>query len=241
MTQDSLDRKKGIPDIVFLLDASGSMAECIQAVTQNISTFVDTLSASDANGGVLIKDWRIRVLAYRDKDADGSQWFIDNPFTGDIAQVKSQLAALEAKGGGDEPESLLDAMYSLTLWPSATKGDLPEPTGWRHRHDAARVVVIFTDASCKPTFKTATGTAGSVDDLIQAYHANKLKVVLYAPEAPLYADLSAMNGLEWEPVGVLGDNPVQALKDYTSNTDNFRKVMEALAKTVSASAAVPVL
>jgi hypothetical protein len=50
-----------------------------------------------------------------------------------------------------------------------------------------------------------------------------------------------MNGLEWEPVGALGDNPVQALKDYTSNAANFRKVMEALAKSVSASAAVPTL
>ena len=93
MTQESLDKKKGIPDIVFLLDASGSMSECIRAVTQNISTFVDTLSASDANGGVLIKDWRIRVLADRDKQADGSYWFIDNPFTSDIAEVKAQLVA----------------------------------------------------------------------------------------------------------------------------------------------------
>lgn len=241
MTQESLDKKKGVPDIVFLLDASGSMSECIQAVTQNISTFVDTLSASDANGGVLIKDWRIRVLAYRDRLADGSYWFIDNPFTSDIAEVKSQLAAIEAKGGGDEPESLMDAMYTLTQWSAAEKGATASPTGWRHRHDAARVVVIFTDASCHPTFKTAAGTDGSVDDLIQAYHANKLKVVMYAPEAPLYADLAAMNGLEWEPVGKLGENPVQALRDYTRNTDNFRKVMEALAKTVSASAAVPVL
>ena len=41
-----------------------------------------------------------------------------------------------------------------------------------------------------------------------------------------------MNGLEWECVGKLGEDPVTALRDYTSNTDNFRKVMEALAKTV---------
>jgi len=232
MTTISLDKKIGVPDIVFLLHASGSMNECIQAVTQNISTFVDTLSASDANGGVLIKDWRIRVLAYRDRPADGSYWFIDNPFTSDIAEVKSQLAAIEAKGGGDEPESLLDAMYTLTQWSAAEKGTTASPTGWRHRHDAARVVVIFTDASCHPTFKTTTGTDGSVDDLIQAYHANKLKVVMYAPEAPLYADLAAMNGMEWEPVGKLGENPVQALRDYTSNTNNFRKVIKDLAKTV---------
>lgn len=241
MTQESLDKKKGIPDIVFLLDASGSMKECIQAVTQNISTFVDTLSASDANGGVLIKDWRIRVLAYRDRLADGSYWFIDNPFTSDIAEVKSQLAAMEAKGGGDEPESLLDAMYTLTQWSAAEKGATASPTGWRHRHDATRVVVIFTDASCHPTFKTAAGTDGSVDDLIQAYHANKLKVVMYAPEAPLYADLSAMNGLEFDPVGKLGENPVQALRDYTSNADNFRKVMEALAKSIATASVVTVL
>jgi hypothetical protein len=59
--------------------------------------------------------------------------------------------------------------------------------------------VIFTDASCHPTFKTAAGTDGSVDDLIQAYHANKLKVVMYAPQAPLYAELSACwiwNGIQ---------------------------------------------
>ena len=50
-----------------------------------------------------------------------------------------------------------------------------------------------------------------------------------------------MNGLEWEPIGSLDEDPVQALKDYTSNQDNFRKVMEALAKSISASAAIPVL
>jgi hypothetical protein len=241
MTQESLAKKKGIPDIVFLLDATGSMKECIQAVTQNIATFVDTLATPDANGGVMIKDWRIRVIGYRDHNADGSQWLVDNPFTADIDEVKAQLSALEAMGGGDEPESLFDAMYMLTQWPSAEKGEPAQPTGWRHRHDAARVVVAFTDASSKPSFQASDGSTGSVDDLIQAYHANKLKVILYAPEAPCYTDLSMMNGLEWEPVGTLGENPVQALKDYTSNSANFRKVMEALAKSVSASAAVPTL
>ena len=241
MTQESLDKKKGIPDIVFLLDASGSMKECIQAVTQNIATFVDTLATPDANGGILIKDWRIRVLGYRDRDADGDQWLVDNPFSSDIAAVKAQLAALEAKGGGDEPESLFDAMYALTQWSSAEKGAQALDTGWRHRHDAARVVVIFTDASCKPGFQAADGSPGPVNDLMQAYNANKLKVILYAPMAPSYTELGTMSGLEWEPVGELGDKPVEALKAYTSDAANFRKVMEALAKSVSQSAAVPTL
>jgi Mg-chelatase subunit ChlD len=241
MTQESLDKKKGIPDIVFLLDASGSMKECIQAVTQNISTFVDTLATPDSNGGIQIKDWRIRVVGYRDRDADGEQWLVDNPFTSDVAAVKSQLAALEAKGGGDEPESLLDAMYTVTQWASSDKGGQALPNGWRHRHDAARVLVIFTDASCKPGFKAADGSTGTVTDLIQACNASKLKVILYAPMAPSYTELGGMSGLEWEPVGELGDKPVEALKAYTSDAANFRKVMEALAKSVSQSAATPTL
>jgi hypothetical protein len=241
MTQESLDKKKGIPDIVFLLDASGSMDKCLRAVTDNIAAFVDTLSTPDANGGVLIKDWRIRVIGYRDKEADGSHWWLDSPFSGDVAQVKANLAALEPKGGGDEPESLLDAMYTISQWPSAEKGSAASPTGWRHRHDATRIVIIFTDASCKPTFTAGDGTRGSVSDLINAYHANRLKVCLFAPDTPLYADLSSMNGLEWEPVGTLDSNPQQALELFVTDTGNFRKVMEALAKTVSVSAVVPAL
>ena len=241
MAQEPLDKKNGIPDIVFLLDASGSMKDCIRAVADNIAAFVETLNTPDANGGVLIKDWRVRVLGYRDREADGSHWWIDNPFTSDLTQVKAQLSALEAKGGGDEPESLLDAMYTVSQWPSAERGAPASPNGWRHRHDAARVVIIFTDASCKPDFTAADGSRGSVMDLINAYHANKLKVCLFAPDAPSHGDLSSMNGLEWEPVGSLESNPQQALKEYVANTANFRKVMEALAKTVSVSAVVPTL
>jgi hypothetical protein len=239
MDQNALDKKKGVPDIVFLLDATGSMTPCIQAVTHNISTFIDTLNTPDANGGVLVKDWRIRIMGYRDRDYDGAQWLVENPFSTDAASVKFQLESLKAAGGGDEPESLLDALYLVAQWPAAEKGATPEVNGWRHRHDAARIVVIFTDASSKNTFKAADGATGTVDDVIQACHAARLKVVLFAPEAPVYSDLSAMNGLEWEPVGTLGNKPQQALADFTANSANFRKVMEALAKTVSASAAAP--
>ena len=241
MTQESLGKKKGIPDIVFLLDATGSMGDCLTAVTDNIAGFIDTLNTPDANGGILIKDWRMRVVGYRDRDVDGRKWLVSYPFTADIDEIKAQLAGLQAMGGGDEPESLLDAMYQLTQWPEAEPGAQALPTSWRHRHDAARVVVIFTDASCKPTYTTANGDTASVDDLINSYHAMRLKVILYAPDTPLYGELSAMNGLEWEPIGSLDADPVQALKDYTSNQDNFRKVMEALAKSISASAAIPVL
>ena len=42
---------KGVVDIVFLLDITGSMEPCINAVKDNIQAFVATLTAKDANGG----------------------------------------------------------------------------------------------------------------------------------------------------------------------------------------------
>ena len=241
MTQDALDKKKGIPDIVFLLDCSGSMSDCLRAVTDSIGAFVDTLASPDANGGVHIKDWRIRVVGYRDRDYDGSHWLVDHQFSSDVVQVRGHLASLEAKGGGDEPESLLDAMYAVSQWPSVERGIAAGTDAWRHRHDARRIVIIFTDASCKPAFTANDGSHGGVTDLINTYHANRLKVCLFAPESPLYADLASMDGLEWEPVGVVGANPVEALRAFVANSANFGKVMAQLAKTVSVSAVVPTL
>ena len=214
MNKQSLEKQYGVSDIVFLIDATGSMREAVRDVTNNISMFIDTLNTPDANGRVLVHDWRIRVIGYRGRDTDGSQWLIENPFTSDIAQAKAQLAALEAKGGGDEPESLLDAMYVIAQWPSAPKDGQVSATEWRHRHDAARIVVIFTDASAKPSFKAADGSIGAVHDLINTYHSQKLKVMLYVPDAPIYAELLTMDFCEWEPLGGVGENSAQAVRAF---------------------------
>jgi len=238
MSQKALDQRKGIPDLVFLLDATGSMTTCLGAIAQNISSFIDSLANPDANGGVLVRDWRIRVVGYRDKDWDGPSWLVDNLFSADAGQVKGHLLALEPKGGHDEPESLLDALYEITQWPTSDKGAAPSPNAWRHRHDASRVVVVFTDASCKLSFKQSDGTAGGVTDLINLCQAARLKVILFAPDAPSYGELTIMSGLEWEIVGTLDSKPQQALADYSANQSNFKKVMDQLAKTVAISSVV---
>ena len=51
-------------------------------------------------------------------------------------------------------------------------------------------------------------------------------------------DLSAMDRCTYEPIEVPeGSTPVQALKDYTENRDNFAETLKLLAKSVSQSAA----
>ena len=123
MVQETLDKVKGVVDIVFLLDITGSMQPSIDALRDNINGFVKSLAEPDANGGSPVKDWRIKVVGYRDASSDGAQWWEEFPFSTSVNEVKSQMAILEAKGGGDEPESLLDALYNVAKMPSTERTD----------------------------------------------------------------------------------------------------------------------
>jgi hypothetical protein len=228
---------KGVVDIVFLIDATGSMQPCINAVKDNVFTFVQTLCEKDANGESIVKDWRARVVAYRDYLCD-SEKFVDNPFVTAPAALRSQLDNLVAKGGGDEPESLLDGLLDVVNVGQTDKNTQEiDPQKWRHRSNAARCVIVFTDA----TFHTTTANgAGKVEDVINALHTNRIILSIYAPDLPCHYELSAADRSEYFPIPVTS-SPQQALADFTSDKANFQKVMEALAKSVSKSADVPEL
>jgi hypothetical protein len=162
----------------------------------------------------------------------------DNPFVDSPQTLRAQLSGLKASGGGDEPESLLDAIYIM-----ATQGQMPrgaqelDPRKWRYRSDAARVVVAFTDAHYHETMTVAA--PGTVDDVIAAIHANRILLSLFAPEHEAHDRLAAADRSEYHAISCSGSNPQQALAEFTRNQENFRKTLEMLAKSVSQSAAEP--
>lgn len=240
MTQDSLNKKKGIADIVFLVDISGSMQSCLDALKTNIGTMIDCMVNPGPNAEAVVKDWRIKVCGYRDANADGSLWWEENPFTSDITQVRSDLSSLSAKGGGDEPESLLDGLWKISKLPASGKGEAADGNTWRHHHDAARVVIIFTDASCHMTTSTSEAGGATFDDVAREVMAARLRLSLYAPEADCYQAISAIDKCEWEPVGTLSDAQ-ERMKEFTSDSAHFKKTMEQLAKSITVSSTTPVL
>ena len=133
-------RVKGVVDIAFLIDATGSMRPCIEGVKNNIETFVTALTVGDANTPPAVRDWRAKVVGYRDFEVDGANAFIDNPFVNTAAELHAQLAALTAEGGGDGPKSLLEALYRMAIMEEtakncATSADaLATPLRGRARH-----------------------------------------------------------------------------------------------------------
>jgi hypothetical protein len=233
-------KTKGVADIVFVVDISGSMAPCIDALRRNIEAFVDSLSRGDANNAAPVKDWRAKVVGYRDVEAsvtEGLPWIVDNPFVRDAAALKAQLAGLDANGGGDEPESLLDALFKVATMEAVPKGSQTiEPGKWRYRSDAARVVIVFTDASFKETMAIPEAKGGSLQDVANAIMANRIILSLFAPNFEGYDRLSQIDKSEWEVVEFEGLSPQEALQKFTSDPVNFRTTLKQLAASVSRSA-----
>ena len=233
-------KTKGVADIVFIVDVSGSMKPCIDALRINIEAFIDSLSKGEGNNAPPVKDWRAKVVGYRDVEAaqsEGLPWIVDNPFVREASALKSQLSELRAEGGGDEPESLLDALFKTASMEASPKGSQTEDPGkWRYRSDAARVVVVFTDAPFKETMSIQEAKGGSLQDVANVVMANRIILSLFAPNFEGYDRLSQIDKSEWEVVEYEGLSPQEALKKFTSDPVNFRTTMKQLAASVSRSA-----
>ena len=235
-TQNPTPEKiKGLADIVILLDATGSMDSCINAGKDGIGSFVEELNVPVPELQRPI-NWRCKVCGYRDIDVDGDRWFEDNPFVRDAKSLKEQLSALKATGGGDIPESLLDALQKMVNMPHSAKGEAEDAQKWRERGTAQRFVLIFTDAPFKE--KTADGT--TVEDLALKIESERFYVTIFAPTMDCYADLAQVPRFLYEPCeedpAAPGDAQA-ALAKSVSQVAKFQKTLTALARTITNSAA----
>jgi hypothetical protein len=256
-------KTKGVVDIVILMDVSGSMQRCIDAVKNSVSVFVAGLEAKDANNESPIKDWRIKVCGYRDHQpkpgTTDENWFLDNPFVTDVASVQAQIAGahMRASGGGDEPESLLDALFKIAKTEQAGMQDEVDPLKWRARGSAARATIFFTDATFKSPMTIPEASGGGVGDVITALMGAKIILCGFCPEWEGYHELASVDRAEIQFVARLDENPalaglgkpgeegrsasiaaIEALNSKASDHTAFTKIMGQLAKTISKSVAV---
>ena len=127
-------------DIVFCIDCTGSMSPVIDLVKDKVRKFPNDLKDALAKKDKQVHELRIRVIAFRDFESDSdaleaSEFFVVEPST-DSANFESFVNRLGASGGGDEPESGLEAL-------AIAMGSDWTDSGDKQRH----LVVMFTDAS----------------------------------------------------------------------------------------------
>lgn len=188
-------------DLVFCIDKTGSMVPLIRRVKENALKFHEDLSAKMEEMHKRIDELRIRVIAFGDIWADGDDWLKESEFfklPDQIDQYKNFVAEIEAKGGGDDPESGLEAL-ALALQSSWTK------EGDRRRH----AVVVWTDTSAHKLERIATdpsdsypaGMPKSLDELTDQWDSQEIdasarRLILFAPDVYPWSEIAA----HWEEV-----------------------------------------
>lgn len=115
-------------DVLFLLDATGSMGDEIDRLKTTLDTVAARIAALDP-----APDVRFAMTLYRDEgDAFVAATY---DFTGDVEQFQSALDEVVADGGGDYPEALDEGLAAAFAEPA-----------WRDPSAAVQIVFVVADA-----------------------------------------------------------------------------------------------
>ena len=197
-------------DVVFCIDATGSMTPCLDMVKKNAEKLYDDLCGRLAEEDRKINQMRVRLIAFRDY-AESVKDHIPPMLTTDFFVLpeqtdyfKSSLASIRPEGGGDEPEDGLEALAF------AIKSKWAEPKPGIGRR---QIIVLWTDAPAHELgfgkaapnypehmakdFNELTRWWGYKPDEAarkQAYDAfmdyESKRLLIYAPKGPGWTDIS---------------------------------------------------
>ncbi len=194
-------------DITMLIDATGSMAPIINEVKDNAMAFCTKFHEAMEANGKNVEQLRIKVIPFRDYAYDGAMAMDDNsnfyvlPEQND--DFRNYVQGIRAAGGGDEPESALEAM-ALAMRSDWTA------SGSKRRH----VILVFTDASAvalqdsrrmaNPTYPANMPAnlaqlgdmwCGASQELGGMPEERAARLVLFAPNVQPWSDMQVWNNV----------------------------------------------
>lgn len=183
-------------DIVLCIDATGSMSPVIESVKSNALKFYQDLKSNMDLKGKAIDHLRVKVIVFRDFFADGNYAFSQSPFyslPSANVEFSSFVSGIYADGGGDAPESGLEAVAVAIKSPWNTSGDKKR-----------QVIVVWTDTSAHKLEKGAnsylpnypSNIPGNFDELTVDWNNDGLisqtgrRLLLYSPAEYPWKEIS---------------------------------------------------
>ena len=220
-------------DIVFCMDASGSMSPTFEGVRNHVFELLDSMRAD------LQRSWDVRFdfLAYKTAyDCDGKAGMVFDTIKKKNMEVIDGLyrSSVDANGGSSSGFFTSDVNVFRTALQrvecdgdetSAPAIDMAADFPFRDASTCHRVVILFTDE------RMEDGTSVQESNSKLAALATKLQdrgIMLYmvTPRSDMYDTLSQIDKCEWI---VVGDDS-NGLADV-----DFSKVMQTIGKSVSVS------
>ena len=141
------------PDIVLVVDTTGSMGPAIANVRTNLHQIVTDIRAAQPT-------LQGAVVSYKDQSDGAALFQVRQQLTGDEVAIQAGVDSLAAGGGGDTPEGWVNALFKVST------GAIT------YRPDSSRIVVLIGDAS---SHNPSGGH--SLTDAINALKAAKTRVV----------------------------------------------------------------
>jgi hypothetical protein len=216
---------KGVVDVVFCLDASGSMAPCIGGLRKNLGAFLDGLGG----GWNRIFDCRLDFLVHSCDESgtvvrsnslrnQGVQVLVNlygpNPnhssfFTSEPASIRFALEEVTTFGD----EAMLLALDTCLDYP------------WRSRTNCHRVVVMLTDEPLE-TNAAAVDQKKMIGPLIDKIQALGIMLFMVAPKSDAFNELAEADKSQYQQVGQTHDG---------LGSLDFSRVLSHIGKSVSLS------
>jgi len=125
-------------DVVMCMDVTGSMSGLINTVKKNALNFYDIFEKACVESNIILSSLNTQVIAFRDKNED-KDWLLKSDvyaMPDDRELFSGFVNGLRATGGGDIPESGLEALDT-----AFSRDDWGKDDGY-HR----QVVILWTDA-----------------------------------------------------------------------------------------------
>ena len=198
-------------DVVMCIDCTGSMSGIINTVKKNAISFYDSFKNACDEEGISLSGLNAQVVAFRDKNEDSNwlqtsatYWLPDNK-----TQFDSFVNGLYADGGGDTPESGLEALQT-----AFNKTDWSVDDGY-HR----QVVILWTDAP----YLIGSYSSVSLSSLATQWNSmpSGRRLILFAPYGTDGSNSGSWGNLD-------GWKNVIHESDLSSGFNNFDYILKSI-------------
>ena len=203
-------------DVVFVVDATESMTSLLETVKFKILSLDSDIAERLRKSNRVLESLRVRLIVFRDLYDDSESAFDVTRFF-DLPTQQAEFAAavknIEAFGGGDQPESGLEALFL-----AMKSGWRNEPQDLKRRH----IIMLFTDQDAHelgakiPVRFAQPPHPRSLSDLKKLWAPHRLqglmndrarRMVLFAPDRVESGDgatstVWAQISQEWENVWI---------------------------------------